>query len=214
MMLAMMMMMMMTDIMMMITGMFIVSGLSGSVAGRHPPAGSHTLRVGVTFFLPVTPVSESLFQMMVTLQSRLGRFWDSLFNGHWPIDLLSGVKTIDWIAGGERSGQEYDFFRLFPICLCFVFKYRLLGRIRSGQEGDFFHIFLGAVHLLDSPSPPHQPLSAFGGPPLYQCIQGKYTFWYEIVMVFWLFRTEKAIIEKSWLNLSLLHTSLSLLNPF
>ena len=54
-------------------------------------------------------------------------------------------------------------------------------------------------HLLDPPSPPRQPSSAFGGPPLYQCIQGKHTFGYEITMVSWLFRTEKHIWNKAGL---------------
>ena len=51
-------------------------------------------------------------------------------------------------------------------------------------------------HLLDPPSLPRQPSSAFGWPPLYQRIQGKHTFWYEIVMVFWLLRTEKQLLSK------------------
>ena len=51
-------------------------------------------------------------------------------------------------------------------------------------------------HLLDPPSPPRQPSSAFGWPPLYQYIQGKHTFWYEMIMVFWLFRTEKQLWNK------------------
>ena len=54
-------------------------------------------------------------------------------------------------------------------------------------------------HLLDPPSPPRQPSSAFGRPPLYHCIQGKHTFWYEITMVSWLFRTEKHIWNKAGL---------------
>ena len=50
-------------------------------------------------------------------------------------------------------------------------------------------------HLLDPP-PPRQLSSAFGRPPLYQCIQAKHTFWYEMIMAFWLYRTEKLIWNK------------------
>ena len=51
-------------------------------------------------------------------------------------------------------------------------------------------------NLLDPPSPPRQPSSAFGRPPLCQCIQGKHTFWYEIIMIFWLFRIDKQFWNK------------------
>jgi len=50
--------------------------------------------------------------------------------------------------------------------------------------------------LSDPPSPPCQPSSAFGRPRLYQWIQGKHTFWYEIVMVLRLFRTERQLLNK------------------
>jgi len=46
------------------------------------------------------------------------------------------------------------------------------------------------------PSPPRQQSSAFGRPRLYQWIQGKHTFWYEIVMVLRLFRTERQLLNK------------------
>ena len=44
-----------------------------------------------------------------------------------------------------------------------------------------------------------QIATSFGRPPLYHCIQGKHTFWYEITMVSWLFRTEKHIWNKAGL---------------
>ena len=62
MMMMMIVMMIMIVILMNITRMFTVSGLSGSVAGRHPPAGSHTLGVGVTVFLALTPRALSVIQ--------------------------------------------------------------------------------------------------------------------------------------------------------
>ena len=64
-----------------------------------------------------------------------------------------------------------------------------------------------------TPPPPSSAFVSIWPTPLYQCIKGKNTFWYEIIKAFWLFRTKKHMLWQSWINLSLLHTFLALINP-